>query len=105
MVGWMVELSKFDLIFKKLGHVKDQVLANFIVELTLTGEVEKPSKGWTLSAKYEALLTGMRLIEETIVTFLLTREAPNDPLAAKKLKKEASKYTLITQQLYIRGFS
>ncbi|RDX92192.1 hypothetical protein CR513_25705, partial [Mucuna pruriens] len=45
---WTVELSEFDLTFEKRGHVKAQILADFIVELTLTREAEQPSKGWTL---------------------------------------------------------
>ncbi|RDX89872.1 hypothetical protein CR513_28334, partial [Mucuna pruriens] len=42
--------------------------------------------------------------KDPIGTFLWTEKAPNDPLAAKKLIREASKYTLIFQQLYKRDF-
>ncbi|RDY13193.1 hypothetical protein CR513_01922, partial [Mucuna pruriens] len=90
MVEWMMKLSEFDLTFERRRHVKAQILADFIAELTPTGKVEQPSKGWIIlvdgasnqkgsgakillkgpnrvsnnQAKYEALLVGIRLAEE-----------------------------------------
>ncbi|RDX77141.1 hypothetical protein CR513_42780, partial [Mucuna pruriens] len=53
MVGWTVKLFEFDITFERKGHVKSQILAYFIAELTLTGEsigeAMQPSKGWKLS--------------------------------------------------------
>ncbi|RDX83773.1 hypothetical protein CR513_35275, partial [Mucuna pruriens] len=34
MIGWAVELSKFDVTYERRGHIKVQVLADFINELT-----------------------------------------------------------------------
>ncbi|RDX77032.1 hypothetical protein CR513_42908, partial [Mucuna pruriens] len=48
--------------------------------------------------------TNNALWKDLIATFLRKEEVPDDPLAAKKLKKEVAKYTLISQQLYRRGF-
>ncbi|RDX86456.1 hypothetical protein CR513_32212, partial [Mucuna pruriens] len=42
--------------------------------------------------------------KDPITTFLRIEETPNNPLVAKKLIREAAKYTLISQQLYRRGF-
>ncbi|RDX78216.1 hypothetical protein CR513_41538, partial [Mucuna pruriens] len=52
MVGWTVELSEFNITFERRGHVKAQVLEDFIVELTSTREpvreVVYHLKGWIL---------------------------------------------------------
>ncbi|RDY05860.1 hypothetical protein CR513_10247, partial [Mucuna pruriens] len=40
-----------------------------------------------------------------IIKYLQSNEVPAEQLEAKKLKREASKYILITQRLYRRGFS
>ncbi|RDX85849.1 Retrovirus-related Pol polyprotein from transposon opus, partial [Mucuna pruriens] len=60
--------------------------------------------------EYDALLAGIRLVKEIgaqdpIATFLPTDEVLTHPLAIKKLRREAAKYTLIPQKLYRRGFS
>ncbi|RDX66757.1 Retrovirus-related Pol polyprotein from transposon 17.6, partial [Mucuna pruriens] len=34
MVAWSVQLSEFDISFEKRGHVRAQVLADFVMELT-----------------------------------------------------------------------
>ncbi|RDX92874.1 hypothetical protein CR513_24937, partial [Mucuna pruriens] len=49
IVGWTVELLEFDISFKRNGHIKAQVLANFIMKLAPTREVSDFSKEWTLS--------------------------------------------------------
>ncbi|RDX83675.1 Pol polyprotein, partial [Mucuna pruriens] len=47
MIGWAVELSEFDICYKK-GHFKVWVLANFITELVPIGETNGERKEWTL---------------------------------------------------------
>ncbi|RDX76936.1 hypothetical protein CR513_43023, partial [Mucuna pruriens] len=44
-------------------------------------------------------------LHDLIATFFRTGGVPNDPLEAKKLRRKAAKYTLISQKLYKRGFS
>ncbi|RDY00568.1 hypothetical protein CR513_16229, partial [Mucuna pruriens] len=72
MVGWMVELSKFDMAYETKGHLKAQVLAGFVNELTpklqclLTKRYSFIS-GFRASnnqAEYEALLAGIQLAKD-----------------------------------------
>ncbi|RDX70270.1 hypothetical protein CR513_50504, partial [Mucuna pruriens] len=122
MVGWAVELLGFDLAFEKIGQIKAQVLANFITKLTPVRGIEEPSKEWTLSVDgasnqrgsgTDIMLEGLDKStidvasvcpishvvpwKNPIMAFLKKDEVPNDPLEAKKLRKEASKYVLIVQ--------
>ncbi|RDX81505.1 hypothetical protein CR513_37805, partial [Mucuna pruriens] len=48
MVRWTVELLKFDISYERRGHIKAQVLANFIIELAPIEEANKLNKEWTL---------------------------------------------------------
>ncbi|RDX58137.1 hypothetical protein CR513_62570, partial [Mucuna pruriens] len=90
ILGWIIELSEFDISYEKIGHIKAQVLAYFIIELILVGETNGAQKEWTLSvdgasnqkesgvviilegqdkasnnqAEYEAILTSMKLAKE-----------------------------------------
>jgi hypothetical protein len=57
MVTWSVELSEFDIIFEPRGAIKAQVLADFIVEMT----VEKGNliaASWILSVDGSSNLKG-----------------------------------------------
>ncbi|RDY10103.1 hypothetical protein CR513_05434, partial [Mucuna pruriens] len=52
MIWWAVELSQFDVAYERRGHMKAQVLADFINELTSNPGYEKAfgkNKEWTLS--------------------------------------------------------
>ncbi|RDX66458.1 hypothetical protein CR513_54770, partial [Mucuna pruriens] len=83
MVRWTVKLSKFDISFKRKGHIKVQVLSDFITKLAPTGEPSEFGGEWTLlvdgvsnqissgaeiiwegSYEYKALLARMRVAEE-----------------------------------------
>ncbi|RDX83975.1 hypothetical protein CR513_35042, partial [Mucuna pruriens] len=51
MTGWVIELSEFDIAYERKGHMKAQVLANFINELTINSndeEAPKENREWTL---------------------------------------------------------
>jgi hypothetical protein len=41
MVGWAVELSEFDIRFVPRGPVKAQAMADFVAELTSSGDQVK----------------------------------------------------------------
>ncbi|RDX97277.1 hypothetical protein CR513_19962, partial [Mucuna pruriens] len=41
MVVWSVQLSEFDITFESRGHIKAQVLADFLAELTPKGDMRK----------------------------------------------------------------
>jgi len=45
MIGWSVELSKFDIWYESRGAIKSQCLVDFSVELTPLPDL---SAGWTL---------------------------------------------------------
>ncbi|RDX85785.1 hypothetical protein CR513_32959, partial [Mucuna pruriens] len=52
MTRWAVELSKFDITCERRGHVKAQVFADFINELTPNSHEEEATganREWTLS--------------------------------------------------------
>ncbi|RDY14610.1 hypothetical protein CR513_00308, partial [Mucuna pruriens] len=113
MIGRDVKLSEFDIAYKRKGHMKTQVLANFINELTLNSYEEEAvgaNKEWTLSVdrssnkrgsgawvilegpsrvEYEALLVGIRLAKELGMKMLTVK----------------SDSQLVTRQLYGQGFS
>ncbi|RDX86160.1 hypothetical protein CR513_32546, partial [Mucuna pruriens] len=49
MTRWVVELSEFDIAFERRGHVKAQVLTDFINELTSSShkrKAQRSSKEW-----------------------------------------------------------
>ncbi|RDX95532.1 Tf2-9, partial [Mucuna pruriens] len=48
MVAWSVQLSEFDISFKRRGHVKAQVLADFITELTPEGPPTDSKGEWVV---------------------------------------------------------
>ncbi|RDY04062.1 rnhA, partial [Mucuna pruriens] len=105
MVAWSIQLSEFDILFESRGHIKAQVIADFLVELTPKGGRELEGE-WYLSvdglikvliekslhfefkasnnqAEYEALLAGMKLAQE---------------LEAKKLTAKSDS-KLVTRQI------
>ncbi|RDX60879.1 hypothetical protein CR513_60944, partial [Mucuna pruriens] len=49
MVAWSIQLSEFDISYDNRGHIKVQVLADFIIEMTAGGPTVKEEKGWFLS--------------------------------------------------------
>ncbi|RDY05807.1 Protein NYNRIN, partial [Mucuna pruriens] len=49
MVAWSVQLSEFDISFERSGHVKAQVLADFIIELTSEDRPTGNKGEWYLS--------------------------------------------------------
>ncbi|RDX95387.1 hypothetical protein CR513_22087, partial [Mucuna pruriens] len=52
MIGWTIKLSEFDIAFERRGHMKAQVLADFINELTPNSHEEEATRAnreWTLS--------------------------------------------------------
>ncbi|RDX74986.1 Protein NYNRIN, partial [Mucuna pruriens] len=87
MVTWSVQLSEFDISYKSRGHIKAQVLADFITKMATSGpEVEENNGAGVIleglngvltkkslhfefkanknQAEYEALLVEMRLAKE-----------------------------------------
>ncbi|RDX68883.1 Retrovirus-related Pol polyprotein from transposon 17.6, partial [Mucuna pruriens] len=125
-------------LLPRTGHIKAQVLANFIIELTLGRQSTSEGREWFLSidgasnqaesgagslhfefkasnnqVEYEALLVGIRLARELEAKILTAKsdsklvigQLPGDTTKAKRLVREALKYTLVSQQLYRRGFS
>ncbi|RDX71700.1 hypothetical protein CR513_48911, partial [Mucuna pruriens] len=132
-----------------MGHIKAQVLADFITKLIPIGETSNERKEWTLSidgasnrkgsgteiilegsdrllieqslwfefwannnqVEYEALLASMKLVEELGVQVLMAKSdsqlvigqkdtIPENPQEARKLRKKASSYVMVFQQLY-----
>ncbi|RDX62686.1 hypothetical protein CR513_58960, partial [Mucuna pruriens] len=92
MIGWVIELSEFDIIYERMGHIKAQVLADFINELTPnSGKEEAPwrvrdgcylltgpptreaAKRDNNQAKYEAFLEGIRLVRVLGATRLIVK--------------------------------
>ncbi|RDX85068.1 hypothetical protein CR513_33790, partial [Mucuna pruriens] len=57
MVAWSVQLSEFDVSFKRRGHIKAQVLADFITELTPLGTPTTDGE-WYLSVDGSSNQTG-----------------------------------------------
>ncbi|RDX66334.1 Retrovirus-related Pol polyprotein from transposon 17.6, partial [Mucuna pruriens] len=60
MVTWSVQLSEFDISFKRRGHVKAQALADFITELTLEGPLATNKGKWYLSGDGSTNQSGSR---------------------------------------------
>ncbi|RDX70746.1 hypothetical protein CR513_49985, partial [Mucuna pruriens] len=48
MVGWYVELLEFNISNQRQGHVKTQVLVDFITKLTSIGEDNEETNEWSL---------------------------------------------------------
>ncbi|RDX69757.1 hypothetical protein CR513_51089, partial [Mucuna pruriens] len=48
MVAWSIQLSEFDISFESRGHIKAQVIADFLVELTPGGEREEKGEWYLL---------------------------------------------------------
>ncbi|RDY07211.1 rnhA, partial [Mucuna pruriens] len=57
MVAWSVQLSEFDILFESRGHIKAQVIADFLVELTFEGGRELEGE-WYLSVDGSSSHTG-----------------------------------------------
>ncbi|RDX88903.1 Retrovirus-related Pol polyprotein from transposon 17.6, partial [Mucuna pruriens] len=49
MVAWSIQLSEFDISFESRGHIKAQVLADFLTKLTLRGDTTREEGEWYLS--------------------------------------------------------
>ncbi|RDX92900.1 rnhA, partial [Mucuna pruriens] len=95
MVVWSIQLSEFDISFERRGHVKAQVLADFITELTsenlpakieVNGVTLEGPKGVLIEqslhfdfrasnnqAEYEALLARMRLARDLEARSLIAK--------------------------------
>ncbi|RDX89823.1 hypothetical protein CR513_28398, partial [Mucuna pruriens] len=111
MIGWVIELLEFDTAFERRGHVKAQVLVDFINELTSSSherEAQRSSKEWMLSidgssnkkgsgavvllegpsrAEYETLLVGIQLAKEAGARVLIIKS--NTQLYLSKVKVQA----------------
>ncbi|RDY10411.1 hypothetical protein CR513_05079, partial [Mucuna pruriens] len=46
MVGWIVQLSEFDISFERTSHIKAQALADFMIELALVDQGNNNGKEW-----------------------------------------------------------
>ncbi|RDX68312.1 hypothetical protein CR513_52723, partial [Mucuna pruriens] len=49
MIGWSVQLSKFDISFERRGHIKAQALTDFITKLALVRHRGSGGSEWFLS--------------------------------------------------------
>ncbi|RDX78620.1 Retrovirus-related Pol polyprotein from transposon 17.6, partial [Mucuna pruriens] len=57
MVAWSIQLLEFDILFESRGHIKAQVIADFLVELTPEGGKELEGE-WYLSVDDSSNHTG-----------------------------------------------
>jgi len=67
MIGWSIELSKFDIQYEPRGAIKSQCLADFSTELTPLLDI---SAGWTLYVADSSNKTacGAGVVLEDLVT-------------------------------------
>ncbi|RDX67004.1 hypothetical protein CR513_54168, partial [Mucuna pruriens] len=49
MVAWSIHLFEFDISYESRGHIKAQVLADFITDMKTGGPTAEEDKGWFLS--------------------------------------------------------
>jgi len=78
MVTWSIELSEYDIQFIPRGSIKSQVLADFVVELTLPIQTEEAPHIWLLLVDRSTNLKGSGAG--------VVLEGPNDLLSEQSLK-------------------
>ncbi|GKV36000.1 hypothetical protein SLEP1_g44186 [Rubroshorea leprosula] len=129
LIKWAVELGEFEITFQQKSAIRAQALADFIVECTLgAGALLIGLDGCRSEhalkfnfdatnnmAEYEALLLATgdgdqhrpkhTELEDPILSFLQDEIVPEDRQEAMKLRRKASRYTLLDGVLYKRSFS
>ncbi|RDX85693.1 hypothetical protein CR513_33078, partial [Mucuna pruriens] len=134
MIGWVVELSKFDIAFERRGHMKAWVLVDFINELipnSHEGKTTGANREWTLSVdrvlqqkrkqsrghpkghsnnqtEYDDLLAGIRLTKELGVKVLAIKsdsQLVNGECQAKDLQLTRYLGAIKAQVETLEGFT
>ncbi|RDX66331.1 rnhA, partial [Mucuna pruriens] len=101
MVAWSVQLSKFDISFERRGHVKAQVLADFINELTPKDRPIGDNGEWYLSVdgSTNQIGSGARVILERPEGILIEQSLHFDFRAKAKTLIAKSDSKLVTRKV------
>ncbi|RDX84073.1 Retrovirus-related Pol polyprotein from transposon 17.6, partial [Mucuna pruriens] len=126
MVAWSVQLSEFDISFEKRAKMMAASFESFRLlhvprdqneRADLLAKLASTRRGLQKSVIHENINTPtiekpeVQCNEQRItwmdpvVEYLEEGRLPVDPVEASRIRKEAPKYTLVEQRLYMRGFS
>ncbi|RDX73335.1 hypothetical protein CR513_47073, partial [Mucuna pruriens] len=134
MVGWNIQLFKFDISSKRRGHIKAQALTDFIIELAPVRHRGNGGREWFFSVDKASNQSGSGarvifkdldgvLVEQSfgrtggvlygdekdvdgpIFEYFKRDVVLEKATLTRKLIREAFKYTLVGEHLYRKGFS